>query len=180
MYGSQGGDIESQQQQPTQQQPGTMIVRGAGRLCGQPPTTRCCCFELRMGLIIFPGLLLADIFVTEVLYSIDLSRASTEKGPDASSGASHPLMGLAALHFLISFYFTVLGLIGTIKYRAPLLRPAYKFAPVSALFTMLFGIIEVHVQRLANPDLPLMNGYQTLIAYGFSAALDLWYGYAMW
>jgi hypothetical protein len=129
-------------------------------------------------------LILIDIFVSEVLFSIDLSKMEVNEeagaGADAARGAANPLMGFAVLHFLVTFYFTILGLIGAIKYRPPLLRPAYKFAPISAFFTIVFGIMEMRVQRLAQPDKPLLDSYQTLIGYAFSAALDLWYGYAMW
>ena len=91
----------------TQSTASTMIVRGAGRVCGQPPTTRCCCFELRTGLIIFPGLLVADIFVSEVLLSIDLSKEPVQGGGDGAGGgqAAHGLVWLAGLHFLFFFYF---------------------------------------------------------------------------
>lgn len=155
---------------------GFVAVRGAGKICGFPPTERCCCFELRTGLIIFPSFLVVDLFVVDVLFWLEAEKNVQVIENENNMLTPAQLQRLGAFHFLVSFLLIVCGLVGTIRYRSALVKPLYLFSPASAMFSLIYAVVQIAV----TTGLTKLEIYWALLDGIFSAAIDLWYGYCMW
>jgi hypothetical protein len=157
---------------------GYVAVRGAGKICGFPPTDRCCCFELRTGLIILPCLLLLDLLIVDVLFWLEheknMKNAQEEEAEALQTVAE--LKAIGTIHFLVFAIFMAFGISGAVLYKAHLVKPMFLFAPMSAGLCIVYALAEISL----TTGLTLVERYWALMAGVWSAAIDLWYGYAMW
>ena len=161
--------------QHPQSEEGFVAVRGAGKICGFTPTDRCCCFELRTGMIILPAFLVIDMFVADILFWMQAEQ-NFNVIKDNERRTVEELKTVAAFHFLAYFCVTSIGLIGTIQYRAALVKPIIYFAPVSAMLTIIYTVVEVSMEA----GLTYLQIYWAVVQACLNSGLDLWYCYCAW